>query len=289
MSRSLIIPDVHNRFVRAQQIIDRVPHDKCILLGDYFDNFGDGSIEANNTAVWLRDVVLNDPRNVLLIGNHDAHYFWAYHYYLSCSGYSDKKRDAIVKELSRDHIEKFKFYHIDQGFLFTHAGLDNRIWKNIKMQFAGANEKSTLELVDKIMSHWVGILKHQLDCNQRCELLGAGWDRGGSQPVGGINWVDFSNLAPINGINQIVGHTPHVLPDVLIQKNGGAIAVKTIVEFFEMPKRDDHLSVNYALDTHSNHYMIIEDGEVQVWDYINNVNIKELDRTYIPESPMNFL
>ena len=39
-------------------------------------------------------------------------------------------------------------------------------------------------------------------------IFGAGADRGGSQGIGGPLWMDWDNLVPIAGINQIVGHTP---------------------------------------------------------------------------------
>ena len=38
MSRALILSDIHHRHARAQSIIDKVPHDELVLLGDYFDN-----------------------------------------------------------------------------------------------------------------------------------------------------------------------------------------------------------------------------------------------------------
>ena len=37
---------------------------------------------------------------------------------------------------------------------------------------------------------------------------GAGEDRDGVQRIGGPLWMDWDNLMPIPGLNQIVGHTP---------------------------------------------------------------------------------
>ena len=39
-------------------------------------------------------------------------------------------------------------------------------------------------------------------------ILGAGDDRGGAQYFGGPLWMNWGNLMPISGINQVVGHTP---------------------------------------------------------------------------------
>ena len=291
--RTLVISDIHHRFVTAQRLIDTVPHDRVILLGDYFDAFGDNPQHANNTAVWLRDVVLPNPKITLLLGNHDTHYFWSHHHYFRCSGFTEWKRDAIVKELNADNtnnFERFKLYHIEQGFLFTHAGLDNRIWKDLKRVFEEKGDKTKLEFADEVLTRWVALARKQIGLDRRCELLGAGWDRGGMQQVGGINWVDFSSLAPVQGINQIVGHTPHKVPDVKIQKPGGALSVKDIFEYYDTkhyPACKNPLSINIALDTHSNHYIVIEDGEVQVWDIKHNKTIQDLQKYAIPASPMS--
>jgi predicted phosphodiesterase len=286
--RTLVIPDIHQRHVRAQKLIDTVPFDKCILLGDYFDNFADNYYDANNTAIWLRDFVLSDPRIVPLLGNHDTQYFWPYNPTFRCSGYGDMKKDAILKELNRDHIEQFKYFHIDQGFVFVHAGVDNRLWKDLKLNFDEKGDKTKLEFFEEILTYWVNHTKKLIADNKYCSLLGAGWDRGGSQPIGGINWADFSNLSPINGINQIVGHTIHKVPNIKIQKRGGSVCAKTIFEYYEhqeySPSCKDPLSINYALDTHLNHYMVVDDGKVEIWDYANNMNIRELKNYAIPES-----
>jgi hypothetical protein len=293
--RTLVISDIHNRIVTAQRLIDTVPHDSVVLLGDYFDSFGDSVDMANNTAVWLRDVALPNPKITFLLGNHDTHYFWPHHHYFRCSGYTDMKRDAIRKELNRENtnnFERFKFYHIEQGFFFAHAGLDNRPWKDMKRVFTEDGSKTKLEFVDEVLSHWVIQARKDIGMDRRVELLGAGWDRGGLQQVGGINWVDFSNLSPVQGINQIVGHTPHRVPDVKIQKQGGAITVKDIFEYYDIkhfPACKDPLSINYALDTHSKHYIVIEDGEVQVWDVQHNMKVQDLQEYAIPESPMSGL
>jgi len=295
MPRTLVISDIHNRIVSAQKLIDTVPCDKIILLGDYFDSFGDNYQHADATAHWIRDFVLPNPKIVPLLGNHDTMYFWPWNDNFKCSGYTDTKKDAIqrvINSANTDDFSKFQFYHIDQGFFFAHAGLDNRIWKDLKRVFTEDGSKTKLEFVDEVLSHWVAQARKDIVFNRNCELLNAGWDRGGMQQVGGINWVDFSNLSPVQGINQIVGHTPHRVPDVKIQKRGGALSVKDIFEYQDVkhfPACKDPLSINYAIDTHSKHYIVIEDGEVQVWDFIHNMNVKDLQDYAIPASPMSGL
>jgi hypothetical protein len=143
--------------------------------------------------------------------------------------------------------------------------------------------------------------------NENAELFAAGWDRGGSSRHGGMNWVDWRYLAPINGINQIVGHSTHAIPEILIQKEGGALSKKDVIEHYKLQANIEkykliskqpvsaniiepkYLSVSYNLDTNSNHYMVIEDGVVNIYDSQNHINLRELDNYYIPDNPMNTL
>ena len=103
--RTLVIPDIHNRIVSAQKLIDTIACDKIILLGDYFDSFGDNYQNANATAEWVRDFVIPDPKIVALLGNHDTHYFWPWNDYFKCSGYTDAKKDAIQRILNRENTK----------------------------------------------------------------------------------------------------------------------------------------------------------------------------------------
>jgi hypothetical protein len=133
--------------------------------------------------------------------------------------------------------------------------------------------------------------------NEDAELFAAGWDRGGLHRNGGMTWVDWRNLAPINGINQIVGHSTHTIPEVLIQKEGGALSKKDVIEHYKLQSKlvksnigdSKYLSVSYNLDTNSNHYMVIEDGVVNIFDFQTHINLKELGNYYIPDSSMNTL
>jgi predicted phosphodiesterase len=67
--RILVLSDIHHRYRRVQHLIENVKHDKCILLGDYFDAWGDSDYEAIDTANWLRDKVLYNDKIIALTGN----------------------------------------------------------------------------------------------------------------------------------------------------------------------------------------------------------------------------
>jgi len=297
MGRTLILSDIHHRHSRAQSIIDKVPHDELVLLGDYFDNYNDTVQEAVDTAIWLTEKILGKPNTTAIIGNHDASYIFPQNYNLRCSGYSDQKNDAINRVLTHEHKEHFKVYHITRGYVCSHAGLTNQKWKEYSSKFEQKPEQTQLQFFDEVMSYFVQHDLKRARYNEDAELFAAGWDRGGSHRNGGMTWVDWRNLAPINGINQIVGHSTHTIPEVLIQKEGGALSKKDVIEHYKLQSKlvksnigdSKYLSVSYNLDTNSNHYMVIEDGVVNIFDFQTHINLKELGNYYIPDSAMNTL
>lgn len=287
MSRTLCIPDIHNRWVQAQHLIDTVPHDKCILLGDYFDNFNDTPDHAHNTAVWLKELVLTNPKIVPLIGNHDQYYFWPWYSYFRGSGYSEAKSHAIRKVLNQDDVAKFKFFTVEQGYALSHAGLTCHLWKEF-LRNEDDDAVTTLDFFYKVLTERVNRNLNMIGMNRPAELFMAGWDRGGDCRYGGMTWCDWRSFAPIKGINQIFGHSPHNLPEVLIQKKKGDIKRYVSNDFYNSKINLKNVtSINFALDTHSKHYAIIEDGVLSIYDSITKEDIKNVpaaDETVLIES-----
>lgn len=266
MSKILVLPDIHNRIATAQRLIDTVPHDKCILLGDYFDDFGDTPKDVYNTAVWLKESIVDNPKIVKLFGNHDQSYLFPCRPDFQCSGFTPEKQRAIYSVLNRDDVDKFKFHHVEDGWVFSHAGLRVSHWKDM-IQYEEPHDPTKEPLLvyfDRVMNRWIEKTINNIYTINPVPLIAVGWDRGGRQHFGGITWCDFRNLVSIKGINQIVGHTPHKVPQVHAIDGGGGYTVKSIFEFLSIKR--DWVSINYDLDTHSNHYAVITDGVVEIWD-----------------------
>jgi len=83
------------------------------------------------------------------------------------------------------------------------------------------------------------------DCLNRGEhhfLLGRGVSRSGDQKIGGINWLDWDELVPIPGLNQLVGHTPSQ----------------------SVRHKNTPTSQNICLDTNLRHYAVFEDGQLEI-------------------------
>lgn len=289
--KTLVFSDIHHKHKTVQKIINSVKHDNVILLGDYFDAFHDRVEEAIETAAWLKEHVLHNPNIVALIGNHDASYIWKDNHYLRCSGYSDEKSSAINNILNDSDILKFKPYHIEHGYVFSHAGLSNAWWKVFSQKSTQNENENNLQYFDRVMKYYIDVDIEKAKNNNDAPLFNAGWDRGGIQKDGGINWVDWENFAPIKGVNQILGHTTHLCPQICIQKVGGGLQKKDISEYYitELDKNETYLSLSYGLDTCLRHYALIEDGDINIFHIGTNTNLKDVRKIYLPDNPMSGL
>jgi hypothetical protein len=214
--RLLIIPDIHNHVENADYWLRTQEYERVIFMGDFFDHYGDNVTDARRTARWLRDR-MDSSDDVFLLGNHDASYMFPNNSQLECPGFTKAKARGIWEILKPEHWRRFRLVHAEQGWLMSHAGF-HPVWIDedlalvwlLRKRVSGAafhpawNEEATVERImarcDKAMQN---AKMHVVD-----PILGMGQDRGGGQLFGGPLWMDWDNLLPIQGINQIVGHTP---------------------------------------------------------------------------------
>lgn len=223
--RTLIIPDIHHKWKKAEQIILHNEYDNIIFLGDYFDDFDDTIEDAKDTAKWLKDA-LTLKNSTFLLGNHDTGYAFPRNPYLKCSGFSVEKCNAINRILTPDDWGKFKLFHFHQEYYISHGGISPYIFAH--------------------PTHGISKERLEVQCHEAWEMardnlytwyLGSGVARGGLQPYGGIIWLDFNiEFEPIPNISQIVGHTPGKVVRMQMGEN----------------------SLNYCLDTHLNHIGFLE-------------------------------
>lgn len=213
MAKILAVGDIHNHITQASVIIDKyIDTHKIVMVGDYFDNFGDSAINADQTAKWLKGFISKD-NHIALIGNHDLNY----HYknirlgsnlgdqIYNCSGYTPQKDDAINRIMTNEDWDKLKFAHYENGFWFSHAGF-HPFWFS-SPPYGMDNETINIKLK-----------KIQQDFNARIfsnELAGAGRCRGGAHRVGGAVWRDHNQETYCgdywndnSGLKQVCGHTP---------------------------------------------------------------------------------
>lgn len=192
MSKILIVPDVHGRafWHRALELVDQV--DQIVFLGDYLDPYShegisfDLALEEFNKILEFKkeypDLV------TLLVGNHDMHYI--IEDFMDCSRRNTDMLDQLHK-LYNSNLDLFDLIHIEDDWLFSHAGV-YKDWMD-KYEFT----LEDLNLKTFLGSHWPA-------------LEDLSWYRGGYNSVGSCVWADLreslkNELLP--GYKQVVGHT----------------------------------------------------------------------------------
>jgi hypothetical protein len=165
------------------------------------------------------------PDDVFILGNHDVNYITDISK-VKCCGYTQSKFNDLRVLLTRDYVRRFVVVHKENNILFTHAGVVRRM----------------LPLVLQIVDTDCGLsdIMNLYNNVSVSELFWAGKSRGGFDPCPGPLWADYNeDFVPINGVNQIFGHTP---------------ADEVRVDIFND-------STNIALDTHLKYYLVVEDAD----------------------------
>ena len=248
--KTVVIPDIHNRTYFADKVMKTESADRYVFLGDYFDSFYDHPAMALCTATWLKTILDRDDC-VCLWGNHDVPYQWFTNWYVQCPGFSHEKNRAIRSILATKDFEKLKWYHEEQGFVLSHAGLHPTIFCQPLYGFS-------FGYVDQVIR--LGI-----------EKLNAGFEpahcisghRMGRLHFGGCTWADWDDeFEPILGVNQIVGHTPGETARVKLLLYPEDSVKNMVEKFLTDDEKLNADSVNYCIDCEC--YGIIENGKFNV-------------------------
>ena len=119
--KTLIISDVHGRDM-WKHIIEQEQPDRVVFLGDYFDSIKiDGTTQLNNFLDILEFKKTSGKDIILLIGNHDIHYYPEISD-IGTSGYNHvfSFQFGDIIDQNREHLQMA--YKMGE-FLFTHAGV----------------------------------------------------------------------------------------------------------------------------------------------------------------------
>lgn len=192
MSKILIVPDVHGRafWHRALELVAQV--DQIVFLGDYLDPYShegisfDLALEEFNKILEFKkeypDLV------TLLVGNHDMHYI--IEDFMDCSRRNMAMLDQLHK-LYNSNLDLFNLIHIEDDWLFSHAGVYKGWMDKYEFTLEDLNLKTFLG------SHWPA-------------LEDLSMYRGGYNFVGSCIWADIRESAKnelFPGYKQVVGHT----------------------------------------------------------------------------------
>lgn len=191
MKPIVAIGDVHG-LTAWKPIVDRHPDCRIVFLGDYLDPYG--YVSRPELLANLRDIIAlkaSRPDDVVLIlGNHDMHYFCSE---ATMGSRYDPWLQREAFQLFVDHFDLFQNAYQDGNRIFTHAGIAQSWFLD---DFGGDPARPIA---------WQ--LNHASDIQVRA-LCRVGQVRGGRRgAVGGIFWADMTELTdPLHGFTQIVGH-----------------------------------------------------------------------------------
>lgn len=124
--KTLVLGDTHGRSNWKLAIHQEKP-DRVIFIGDYFDSFEISGVEQIDNFKQIIKYKEDNPQIeiVLLIGNHDHHYFPEVGY-TGTSGYQSGIAPSItqVVDENRNHLQMAYGF---KDYLFTHAGV-SPVW-----------------------------------------------------------------------------------------------------------------------------------------------------------------
>lgn len=142
--KTVVIGDIHGRSV-WKLIVNMENPDRVIFIGDYFDSFDiKGEEQLNNFLDIIEYKKSSGKKVILLIGNHDHHYYPEIGD-TGTSGYQSMFSYQIspVLDANREHLQVA--YQMDE-FLFTHAGVSSVFMDEV----FGVDGWKTETLVDQL-------------------------------------------------------------------------------------------------------------------------------------------
>jgi len=205
---TIVLGDIHGS-VYWKKAVEENPDCRYIFLGDYLDPYE--NILPEQLLKNLSEIIQlkkDKPDDViLLLGNHDLHYFCLDS--PGSSGRFDYRIKDYAEKLFTENLPLFTYAFQEGNLLFTHAGVSH-VW--FIGEFKG-------DLNRDIAQQLNNPTKEQLR-----PLHQAGEARGGSWfSIGGIFWADISELEdPLQGYIQFAGHN-RVGEIRKCEKDGGQI------------------------------------------------------------------
>lgn len=237
----IVIPDIHEKVDRLERIMKKYSFIKNkISLGDWYDSWRFASAERIGEVARAHRAFVEDPNNTCIGGNHDWQYAFPRAYGLGCSGFEEWKPEPINKwmKASWNKVVLHKWIETEdkQSWLISHAGFHP--------SFAHPVFGMTEQHVENITQNALNRLRYE---GAITDLFVVGETRGGRADFsGGCTWMDWRDFVPIDGLNQIVGHS--------YKKQ-----VRT---------KETETSKNYCIDTGLKDLLILDDDGTVTTEYI---------------------
>ncbi len=259
--KTLIIPDIHQKHSLARSIFEKYVNevDSVVFLGDFFDSLNETMYDVCMTAEFVKEI-LKHPKVVCLFGNHDIAY--RYNNETShCKGYTKEKTYAINDILKNYDWDKFKYYHVEDDVVYSHAGFTRKLIVQHEVLWDNRSLEEIVEKTDECYRRNQEGIYSAID-NKRDSWGG---------DFGGILWCDWDYLSLVENLNQVVGHTPQYYPQITTNLPNHRKTQKVCLKHnrdyaHKLLKYEDGIwklpaNFNLAMDCHLKYCAILEDGK----------------------------
>ncbi len=213
----LVLPDIHGRTFWKEPCQHLNDYDNVIFLGDYLDPYDFDGITVENAIDNFKHILSfakDNPKVVMLLGNHDMPYFSEEYYMFNT--YHSRHSHRYHKEISalfKEYEDLFKVADVEDGILFTHAGCQKN-WLNIVFQGKYMQENDEKIDLNKLCDDINDLLK---TTDGLLKLYQVSFHRGGDDIAGSCIWAHYVELfedydtydrkLSLYNIKQIFGHT----------------------------------------------------------------------------------
>lgn len=214
MQRYNIIGDIHGRTKWRMLVVDDATN---IFVGDYFDSYSFISFDDMKTNFVAIKEYCSEHGGIMLMGNHDLHYF----HYEETSRMDIDNKDEIRELLSSIVSEKSIAYAINERIICSHAGFTDP-WVMVE-----SATRSEYRLNDTADAYQLATFANELFCKQYYDMSNGKmgemlpsfqfrnharqYDSYGISPAHSPVWVRPEALSKYafnkQNITQIVGHT----------------------------------------------------------------------------------
>lgn len=207
MGKIIALGDTHGYSTWEKVVEKEKDADEFVFIGDYFDTFASFSTaeQIYNLQSILNFKKESGKKVVLLLGNHDHHYFPEVGY-TGTSGYQSGGAKSI-EAFFNSNRDEFQMAYVIDNVLFTHAGVGTTWFTN---NLYGKEEVpfSAKDIADHVNEVWrFKPLAFGFTPNRRSDHYG---DSTSQTPI----WIrpqalqEDTEIMRRVGIIQVVGHTP---------------------------------------------------------------------------------
>lgn len=230
--------DLHGRTIWKQIVANHPKADRYVFIGDYVDSFDiNGKQQKDNLRELIKFKRDNPDRVVLLIGNHDHHY-WPGVVGEAYSGYQSHNADEF-KAIYTEAQDLFQIAYTQMGIFFTHAGVTESFLTRLKIKAYGFTMHEQVKRLNDRYNKDPNVFNfYPLD------FSGNGSDIGQT-----CIWVRPRQLN-VDGVvvPQVVGHT----------RQQGVVHKQTFIG------GHPYYFIDTLEDSGNPEYLLIEDGNIQI-------------------------